>query len=206
MLQIDPGPERAKLGFMQSVLANFSFLLDLGFRPVQEEVTFVRYESPTVFVNIYHGRSSFELGVEVGGLGEPLEAISLYDIISWAGALDAEGFGQHVMFQVSSEEGVQQFVPRLASLVQRYGMPFLQGNYTAYTEVLEARSHAAADYEKQVQLLDLRRRAESAWEAKNFAEVVELYGSMKPNMTTVEVKRLDYAEKQVLKAVGDVLP
>ncbi len=205
MLQIDPSPERIKLGFMESVLANFRFLHDLGFGPVQEEVTFVRYESPSVFVNIYHGRSSFELGVEVGRLEEPREAITLYDIISWAGALNAEGFGQHVMFQVSSPKGVQQFVSKLASLVQQYGMPFLQGNYTAYKEVLEARSHAAADYEKQVQLLDLRRRAEAAWEAKNFAEVVQLYSSMKPHMTTLEVKRLDYAEKQVLKGVGDVL-
>jgi hypothetical protein len=195
MLQIDPSPERGRLGFKDSVLASFTFLDDLGFRPVQEKVTFVRYESPTVFVNIYHGRASFELGVEIGSLSEPCESVTLYDIVSWAGALDVEGFGQHVMFQVSSQEGVQKFVPRLASLVQRYGAPFLQGDYTAFTKVLEARSSAAADYEKQVRLQDLRRRAEAAWDVKDFATVVDLYGSMRPDMTAVEVKRLDYAEK-----------
>jgi hypothetical protein len=198
MLQIDPSPKRAELGFRESVLANFRFLGDLGFHPVQEEVTLVRHESPTVFVNIYHGRASFELGVEIGGLREPSEKVTLYDIVAWAGALDAEGFGQHVMFQVSSREGVQQFVPRLANLVQRYGTPFLMGDATAYTGVLEARSRAATDYERQVHLDDLRRRAEAAWNSKDFTQVVKLYASMKSEMTEVEAKRLAYAEKHVL--------
>jgi hypothetical protein len=197
MLQIDPSPERSKLGFKDSVLDSFRFLGDLGFRPVQEKVTFVRYESPTVFVNIYHGRASFELGVEIGVLCEPTEQVTLYDIVAWADALKVEGFGQHVMFQVSSREGVQQFVPKLADLVRRYGEPFLRGNTTAYTEVLEARSRAARAYERQVQLDDLRRRAETAWDSKDFAGVVELYGAIGPDMTSVEAKRLAYAEKQV---------
>lgn len=198
MLQIDPSPERAKLGFREAVLADFKFLGDLGFHPVQEEITLVRYESPTVFVNIYHGRASFELGVEIGGLGEPSEKVTLYDIVAWAGALNAEGFGQHVMFQVSSREGVQQFVPRLANLVRRYGMPFFKGDATAYTEVLEARSRAATVYERQVHLDDLRRKVEVAWNSKDFTRVVELYASMKSEITEVEAKRLAYAEKHVL--------
>ena len=197
MLQIDPGPERAKLGFKDSVLANFQFLAEKGFRPVQEEVTLVRYESATVFVNVFHGRASFELGVEIGVLCEPTEQVTLYDIVAWADALKVEGFGQHVMFQVSSREGVQQFVPKLADLVRRYGEPFLRGGASAYTEVLEARSRAARAYERQVQLDDLRRRVETAWDSKDFAGVVELYGSIGADMTSVEAKRLAYAEKQV---------
>jgi hypothetical protein len=197
MLQIDPGPERAKLGFKDSVLTNFQFLTDMGFRPVQEDVTLVRYESATVFVNVFYGRASFELGVEVGVLCEPTEQVTLYDIVAWADALKVEGFGQHVMFQVSSREGVQQFVPKLADLVRRYGVPFIQGDSSAYTEVLEARSRAARNYERQVQLDDLRRRVEIAWNSKDFAGVVELYGSIGPDMTSVESKRLAYAEKQV---------
>lgn len=98
MLEVDPSPERGKLGFRESALASFRFLVDLGFRPVEEELTLVRYESPTVFVNIYHGRASFELGVEIGVLDEPSEKVTLYDVLAWAGALEAEGFGQHVTY------------------------------------------------------------------------------------------------------------
>jgi hypothetical protein len=197
MLQIDTSAERAKLGFVDSVLTNFQFLTEMGFNPVQKEVTFVRYESVNVFVNVFHGRASFELGVEIGIRCEPTERVTLYDVVAWADALKREGFGQHVIFQVSSPEGVQRFVPKLADLLRRYGQPFLRADTNAYTEVLEARSRATRDYERQVQLDDLRKRAEVAWNSKDFAGVVDLYGSVGSDVTSVESKRLAYAEKQV---------
>jgi hypothetical protein len=118
MLKKNPGPERAKLEFREVVLSSFKFLGEFGFRPAQEKETFVRYESSEAFVNVYHGRVSFELGVEIGRLKEPAEKLTLYDIVAGAGAEKTEGFGQHTMFQVSSREGVQQFVPKLACLVR----------------------------------------------------------------------------------------
>jgi hypothetical protein len=71
---------------------------------------------------------AFELGVEIGRLKEPNSKLTLYDIVAWAGVEKAEGFGQHVAFQVSSREGVQEFVPKLAHLVQKYGAPFLKSD------------------------------------------------------------------------------
>ena len=85
MLNKEPSPERAKLGFREAVLSSFKFLNDVGFRPVEQEMTLVRYESPEVFVNVYHGRASFELGVEIGRLKEPNDKLTLYDIVAWAG-------------------------------------------------------------------------------------------------------------------------
>src|SRR5712692_8348300 len=137
MLYKEPSPDRAKLGFKDAVLSSFKFLERFGFRPVEEKTTFVRYESSVVFVNVYHGRASFELGVEVGRLTEPDEKVTLYEIVAWAGAEKAEGFGQHVMFQVSSREGVQEFVPKLARLIQKYGTPLLKADASAYRAVHE---------------------------------------------------------------------
>jgi len=197
----EPNPERAKLGFEDAVLSCFKFLIDLGLHPVQEEVTFVRYESTQVFVNVYHGRASFELGVEIGRLKEPdKDKLTSYDIVAWAGAEKAEGFGQNVMFQVSSLEGVRDFVPKLAHLVQKYAVPFIEGDATAYQEALEARSRAGAEYIKQVNLRQMRSKAEVAWHTKDFAQVVELYGPAREDLTEVEAKRLTYAQQQVLTA------
>jgi hypothetical protein len=92
-----PGPGRAELGFREAVLSNFRFLIDLGLHPVEEQVTLVRYESQAVFINIYHGRSSYALAVEIGRLDHPTVWLSIDDIIAWAGAEEAEGFGQHDM-------------------------------------------------------------------------------------------------------------
>jgi len=51
-LFFDPNPERERLAFKDAVLFRFKFLGDLGFRPVEQEMTFVRYESAGVFVNV----------------------------------------------------------------------------------------------------------------------------------------------------------
>jgi hypothetical protein len=200
MLHIDPSPERARLTFKDAALSSFRFLCDLAFRPVQEEDTFVRYESSLVFVNVYHGRASFELGVEIGRLAEAGEKLTLYDMVARTGAEEAEGFGQHVMFQVSTREGVQELVPKLAGLVQKYGPQFLNADANAYREALEARSRAAAEYEKQVPLRNLRGKVETAWQAKDFARVIELSQAMRDDLTEVEAKRLAYAEGQLLPA------
>jgi hypothetical protein len=66
--KFEPGKDRWKLGFKEAVLKNFAFLVSNGFKAVRQDVTFVRYESQVAFVNIYHGRGSFEVGVEIGRL------------------------------------------------------------------------------------------------------------------------------------------
>lgn len=200
MLNQDPSPERAKLGFKDTVLSTFEFLNEFGLRPVEEKTTFLRYESLQVFVNIYHGRASFELGVEVGRLTEPDQKVTLYEMVAWAGAEKTEGFGQHVMFQVSSREGVKEFVPKLARLLEKYGVPFLEAQGNAYRAVLEIRSHAAVEYEKQVHLRDLRRKAEAAWHAKDYAQVVESCSPLRDELTRGEAKKLAYAQQQILAA------
>ena len=198
MLHIDPNPERAKLDFKDTVLSDFRFLCDFNFRPVKEDPTFVRYESPEVFVNIYHGRASFELGVEIGRLNEPDEKVTLFEIIAYAGAEKAEGLGQHVTFQVSTREGVREFVPKLARLIHKYGMPFLKPSSIAYRDAHDFRVKAGAEYEKQVNLADMRRRAENAWHSKDYLQVIELYRPIGTDLTEVETKRLAYAEQQIL--------
>ena len=67
--QDDRDSRRIQLGFTSEVLSMFHFLIqDYGFKCVETDVTFVRYESESIFVNIYHGRRSYELGVEIGKL------------------------------------------------------------------------------------------------------------------------------------------
>jgi hypothetical protein len=200
MLNKEPSPERAKLGFGEAVLSSFKFLNDAGFRPVEQEITLVRYESPEVFVNVYHGRASFELGVEIGRLKHPSEKLTVYDIIAWAGAEKTEGFGQHVAFQVSSRKGVQEFVPKLAALIKKYASPLLRGDGAAYDSALEIQSERAKEYERDVNLKSVRSKAESAWHAKDYAQVIEMFDPVRKHLTDVEAKKLAYSEQQVVTA------
>jgi hypothetical protein len=202
MLDKEPGSEREQLGFNDAVLSHFKFLCDFGFLPVKEEVTFVRYESSAVFVNAYHGRASYELGVDIGRLKEPETKLSIFDVVRWAGAEKAEGFGQHVMFQVSSREGVQEFVAKLAALVKKYAVPLLRADEDAYRTALESRAKRHADEVKEGNLRVVRTKADAAWQAKDYGQVVELYSAVREDLTEVEAKKLAYAEQQVLAAEG----
>jgi hypothetical protein len=196
------------LGFKDAVLSAFDFLRSYGLKPVQEEVTFVRYESKAVFVNVYHGRASFEIGVEIGRFDRP-EKYGLDYIVSWAGkqAWEAEGFGQSTMFQVSSREGVQRFVPKVADLVRKYGDPFLRGEASFYDQLEKANERASVDFQKQQRLKSVRKEAAAVWSEKNYVRAVALYRSIQEDLTEVETRRLAYAEKHTLvPTVGNPHP
>jgi hypothetical protein len=122
----------------------------------------VSSDTSEVFVNVYHGRASYELGVEIGRLKEPEARVSIFDVVRWADAEKAEGFGQHVMFQVSSREGVREFVPKLAALVKKHAIPLLRGDEDTYRSVLEFRARQYADEVKQRNLSVVRGKAEEA--------------------------------------------
>lgn len=197
MLNKEPGQERTQLGFKDDVLSSFKFLANFGLRPVEEKVTFVRYESSEVFVNVFHGRASYELGVEIGRLKEQDAKLSIFDIVRWAGAEKDGGFGHHVMFQVSSRAGVREFVPKLAALAQKYAVPLLRGDEDAYRTALESRAKRCADEVKEGNLRAVRSKADAAWQAKDYARVVELYGTIRKELTEVEAKKLAYAEQHL---------
>jgi len=202
MLNKEPSPERAKLGFKDAVLSSFKFLGEFGLRPIEEKVTFVRYESSEVFLNVYHGRASFEMGVELGRLKDPEKELHIFTIVYWAGAEKAEGFGQHVMFQIGTLEGVQEFVPKLAVLVKKYAVPLLRGDEDSYRSALEFQARRFADEIKQGNSRVIRGKAEAAWHAKDYAQIVELYGPVRDDLNEVEAKKLAYAEQQILAAEG----
>lgn len=189
--------QRGKLGFKEAATASFDFLNQLGFRLIGEEITLLRYESSTVFVNVYHGRASYELGVEIGRVTQREKHVHIFSIVRWAGAEKAEGFGHHVMFQVSSREGVQRFVPQIAALVKKYAIPLLLGEEQAFQSVFAFAARLYADEMKNESLRVLRGEAEGAWQAKDFARVVEVYGGIRADLTEAEVKKLAYAKRRM---------
>lgn len=196
LFRTDPGEHRGQLGFKDAVLRQFEFLTTCGFRVIREDVTFVRYESALAFINVYHGRASYEVGVDVGRLDRP-EQYGLDYMVALAGkdAWDSEGFGRGTMFQVSSREGVRNIVPKVARLVRKYGDRFLSGDPAFYDECQRANKRAAVEYEQRQRLTRIREDAGAAWAAKELGRVIELLAPVRSELTEVERKRLSYAEK-----------
>ena len=202
MQKFEPGEDRWKLGFKEAVLSSFGFLHSRGFRSVAEEITMVRYESQNVYVNIYHGRGSFEIGAEVGRISGG-DCYGLDYIVSWAGkeAWDAEGFGRGTLFQVSTKQGVQNTVPKVAKILEKYGGPFLSGDPAFYENLQRVNEESSLAFEKEQMVTRIRKEANTAWTAKDFARVVELFQPIRDNLTEIDRKKLVYAEKHVKTGV-----
>lgn len=202
MFHFEAGPNRWKSGFKEAVLKNFRFLYKYRFRCVRAEPTFVRYETlwplsrKSLFVNVYHDRGhDMEVAIGQGcrgGLTLPLPWI-----VKWAGGKEAQDFEKHAMFQASSPEGVWALMPKLAGLVRKYAAPFLRGDEEAYRRAGEQMLEEGAFHAREEGLRLAREKAEAAWHAKDYKQVVSLYEPFQEDLTRSERMRLDYAKKQV---------
>ena len=160
MCRTDPAPNRADLGFPDAVLTAFDFLTKAyDFHLETLTPTFVRYESPRVFVNIYHGRSSFELGFE-GGLrsndpGKEEIAFSLGDIIDLRRTKDGTLYARP---QASTAQSVRSLVPKLADLVRTYADPVLRGDPEIFTQLAWIQTKKSDELLNEWRLRELREK------------------------------------------------
>ena len=184
---------RRRLGFTEQVLSSFGFLIkEYGFRVAKSDPTFVRYESSIVFVNIYHGRTSYELGFEVGrlddGSGQEEQPYSLSMIMQHMRKQEQKSF------QASTRDRVKELVPKLADLVRTYANSFLKGDVATFRELMTTRLDMADKLHDELRVRAVRQKAVNAWRARDFLQVAELYDSIFEHLTQAEVKKLNYAK------------
>ena len=200
------GPDRSRLGFAAAVSDAFGFLLESGFELVELSDTFARYESDRRVVRVFHGRSSYELDVEVGRWidvdGTPCEqVVSLRDIVSLTRDPPTIGYGGT---SATTSETVRKFVDRLAEWTRRFAFSLLADGDEVFEE-LSAHNAARGVADRDAQRArTLRSRADAAWRDRDFATVVNCYTEIDEELPTVglsqsERGRLDYA----LRALND---
>jgi hypothetical protein len=180
-------------------MSAFKFLLtEYEFICVRVEPSFVRYESSSIFVNIYHGRTSSELDVEIGKLenipGLQENWYTIGEVMDLVGVREKLKF---TFFQASTQERVKMLVPKLAEYVREYAKPIFEGNTQIFEKLEELRSKKSDEYIKEMYLRRIREEAEKSWHKKDYAKLVELYNSMKDDLTMVEAKKLEYAQKRL---------
>lgn len=197
MFRTTPRSNRTQLGFAEEVISNFCFLTQkYNFRLVKAEPTFVRYESHNVFVNIYHGRASYELGFEVGQLidapGQE-RAFSLSDIID---LLSASEETDYILLQASTAERVKEYVSKLAAMVKKYAGAALQGDPQVFKRLSKIQLEKSNKLLKEWNLSEIREQAEKAWHEKDYALLAKLYDSIRGELSPAEAKKLEYAKRQ----------
>lgn len=187
---------RSALGFSELVQSAFEMVaLEHGLRLVEALETLVRYESERIFLNIYHGRRSYEIGVEVGLLSDGGdERYRLPDVLA---AILGPDHAHRTYLQASSPEALATCVRESAALVEQYYAPLLEGIPEVWDKVAASTAEASRQYTKQVVQQPVREAADSAWKRKDYRKVIDLYTSIIEDLSATERKRLGYAKKHV---------
>lgn len=199
----EPGPHRGGLGFASAVERAFEFLEhDFELQLVRAESTLVRFEGDRRFVNIFHGRASYELGVEVGRWVEVAgEVVEQRFALGYAVELsrDPESVGLR-SFTATDQAAVAKVVARLAELTREFiGPVIVAEDDRAFDRMNALAVRESQLYQQNGRAAILRKRADSAWHERDLARVVLAYREILDELPLVELRRselgrLHYAE------------
>jgi hypothetical protein len=171
---------------------------------VDAQSTFVRYESGRVFVNVFHGRGSYELGVEVGRWivvddDRVEEKFPLGDVIALDHDVLAVGYRP---LATTEKEPLVRFVAQLAEWTHRFARRALEGDAATFDALRAQGARLSQAMQEGWRANRLRAAADDAWHNRDWGRVVDAYGEMVSDLRTVELKpselrRLHYAQEQL---------
>lgn len=191
-----PSNCRHALGFESSAIKAFSFLnSEYGFRIAEQSSTFLGFESDRVFVNVYHGRSSYEVGVEIGKIADdPGGRFRLPSVIA---ALSGQHECINAVLQASKPETVRDSLRKLATLIAVYCGDLLHADDKAFEKVRVFAKRMNDEITEHYAHAALRRQAEGFWQEKKYAHVLRLYEQFDESLTPMERRRMEFARKRV---------
>ena len=183
-------PDRSRLGFAETVRREFAFLADFDFYEVESSPTIVRYRKDDLNLNVYHGRQSYEIGLQIGRGGEQ---ISMEQLIRVS---DPAGWENYRVLAAANPEGVVSGVTRLAELARLYGERALRGDPEFFAEVRRQRKLWIDAFALDVIESQTRPKAEAAFREGRYREAVELYERIATRLSPAERAKLAVARKR----------
>jgi hypothetical protein len=182
--------------FRELALEAFDFVTVIGFRCVRAVETFVRFESDRVFLNVYYGRRSREVGVELGRLEDEDEnrPFSAETILR---SVDPEAADSYRPPAAVSDRLLQSELHRLAEIIRQHGAGLLRGDLGEFERLEGTRQDAMKRLAAEVLASQTRPRAEKAFRERDFALAARLYESIEESLAPVERKKLLYAKRHL---------
>jgi hypothetical protein len=182
---------RSLLRFADEVKRCFAFLEVRGFRCTRSEATLVRFESAELAINIYHGRQSYEIGLQI----ENMRGSDSYSFSEFLRLIHNERTEQYRNYASHTVEGVAEGVKQLAELfLECYDAGLLNGS-ELFSRLKLQREAWARNYALETQLKQARKKAKSAWAEKDFCQVVRVLSPFQEHLSPSEIKMLEYAKK-----------
>lgn len=186
---------RSDLRFEESARESFFFLeKDFGYRLVEAGPTLLRYEDRgELFVNVYHGRSSYELKFEVGRRDPKSGKEERYYPVDFASAF---GSRDNCNFQATTRASVADGVRKLAGLLCSYGKEALSGSPFAFKRLRDAQARSSDQLIRKWKLSEAREVATQAWQRKDYERVVRSYEPFLDDIEPSERKKYEYSKRR----------
>lgn len=185
--------DRGLLGFADEAKRCFAFLESLNFKCVQMESTIVRWESSTLAINVYHGRSSFEIGITI----EELYSNDIYPFPSLLRLVDRELAVKYKFYAAHTAQNVSEGLISISALFRRCIETGTLSDNSLFPRLKLQRAQIAEEYAIQTQFEQARKNAAEAWKRKEFGQFINLMAPFQNFLSPVEVKQLAYAKKYV---------
>jgi hypothetical protein len=181
-----------KSAFSSAVCQRFRFLDALGYQQTELADSYVRYERGSIAVEIYHGRQSYELGVNLvrNGVSYSLEEmLELHR--SYGGNATFEPFA------ATDQHGIEIGVDRLAAMLQsciQLVHTGDTGDTHVYRELDQRRAAVSKNLALDVLAEQLRPKAELAFRAKDYRRAAEFYDQIRERLSLSELRKLEIAK------------
>ncbi len=172
-----------------------SFLESYGLKCVSATETFVRWESPTIFLtcNYDFGRS-FEMSVEIGQKkGGPERPFNYGEFVRSQAVPKADWPSGYTAL---TPDAVKTLATKLARLLSDYGQPLLTNQSGAWSRLTDLRERECREFALQQELRYARQDAEEAWKAKDFHRFILRLSRFQDVLQPSDLAKLKYAEAQ----------
>ena len=179
--------DRKSLEFPASVKDAFAFLQNFGYIIQHEDETLVQYIGRLGIISVYHGRSSYEIGIEFSQ-GDNAE--------TYSSGLLVKLFESSVEFLkpiATTKELIQESLLNQAELFQKYGDRILSGDSHIWRQLKELGVKNSSDMEIRSNLRSARVAAEKAFKEHRYKDVVVCLSKVENWLTPLEKKKLSYA-------------
>lgn len=187
-------PDREDLHFGELVEQHFQFLQMHGFRCELSEPSFVRFASKQTFVNIYHGRLSYEIGLELGSFVDSVNDNS-YSMAEIIRLVESNEKNDYRNYAAHTFENVAEGVKTLAVHFRKYVDAGVLSDASLFERLQKNREKWSREYATEMDLYHARQLLADAWHSKDYKRVVELLKPLRDLLTSSEVHKLEYAEK-----------
>lgn len=186
--------EAGRLNFVDAALRAFAFLLRVGFIVARRDDTFLRFERENVYVNVYHGRLSYQVSVELGRVRES-DVYSLYELLL---AVSPADVGQ-AKLQTTDSEFLERCLAYIAGIIEHRCSALLAGEAAAFEKLRAVAAPIRKAATLQAEFGATIHRADKAWESKDFSQAAALYEKSEAGLDETRVRRLEYLRKHKRK-------